>query len=194
MARHPASVSPTRCQLKSRRGFRGRNNSPIRTLKPRLRLAERLATIEASRPCWGKRNVLGKYLGPTEGRADLGPIAFQIWRCSMRSISPWLLPSCLSLRWKPTPRGEDLVERLRRDCRDNLYGARTAKEREVEPRVHRRHFFCELRYFRALGGQKADKILDGFQSEIEWKGLREGLQNLYTSVRFRPAPPAFCCG
>jgi hypothetical protein len=31
---------------------------------------------------------------------------------------------------------------------------------------------CELRCFPTLGGQKADKILDGFQPAVEWKGLR----------------------
>ncbi len=35
VARHPASVNPTRFQLKSKRGFRGRNNFSLRTLKPR---------------------------------------------------------------------------------------------------------------------------------------------------------------
>jgi len=51
----------------------------------------------------------GKYFGPTEGRADRSAIAFQIWRRSMRSISPWFLPRCLSLGRKHNPRGEGLI-------------------------------------------------------------------------------------
>src|ERR1035438_2166790 len=31
-------------------------------------------------------------------------MAFQIWRRSMRSISPWLLLRCPSVAWEPTPR------------------------------------------------------------------------------------------
>src|SRR2546426_11287787 len=40
---------------------------------------------------------------------------------------------------RPTYRGR--IERLRRNCRDNLCGARTANSREVDPRAHRRHSF-----------------------------------------------------
>ena len=53
--------------------------------------------------CFGQ--VFGTYGRPSRSLTDCFPDLAVL----MRSISPWLLPSCLSLGWKPTPGGEGLV-------------------------------------------------------------------------------------
>jgi hypothetical protein len=73
-------------------------------------VARSLLPVTLVTDLWGiKRDALGQVFGPQERPSRSLTIAFQIWRCSMRSISPWLRPRCPSLAWEPTRGREGLV-------------------------------------------------------------------------------------